>query len=252
MRSVAIVTSLLAPTAVCAQAYPGLESVEAFAGAEIAADTELADARGAFLLPNGLEIALVVRMDAAVDGRLVLRSVFSIDQGPSTLAVYAPAPGQQGPRAAMTVTAQSGASTGVEVEFNRQTPVVLGPAERSVPTSIGVWMGTGGERIDVAPDGLSPLPATVGGPAVATAAGNVTLTQVSNGTQIRLIGSDLDIRQLAGAAFANIVANTASNRTIDTVTTVNIDIGNYDPALVGASSRLVDGIALDAVRTRGN
>ncbi|MFA7439824.1 MAG: hypothetical protein WCZ66_02530 [Sphingomonadaceae bacterium] len=61
-----------------------------FAGHEAVSDTELAQMRGGFRLPNGVEVAMAVQIDSIVNGQLVLRSVLVADQGPARLEIYSP------------------------------------------------------------------------------------------------------------------------------------------------------------------
>ena len=55
-------------------------------------DAELARQRGGFRLPNGVDVALTVQTQTAVDGAVVLRTVFRADQGAPTLTVFTPKP----------------------------------------------------------------------------------------------------------------------------------------------------------------
>ncbi len=57
-------------------------------------DAELARHRGGFRLPNGVDVALTVQTQTALNGAVVLRSVFSLDAGDPSFVVYTPRDGQ--------------------------------------------------------------------------------------------------------------------------------------------------------------
>lgn len=50
-------------------------------------DPALQQMRGGFVLPSGLNIGIGVTTESRIDGQLVLRSVFTADHGPGTLAI---------------------------------------------------------------------------------------------------------------------------------------------------------------------
>lgn len=70
---------------------PGQVGQATVAGSAIAAQTltdpELAALRGGFDLPGGMIVTLGVTTDTRVDGQEVLRTVFSVGDGPTQLAV---------------------------------------------------------------------------------------------------------------------------------------------------------------------
>ncbi|MGI4879291.1 MAG: hypothetical protein ACRYG4_17595 [Janthinobacterium lividum] len=217
-----------------------------FAASARVADADLATMRGGFALPNGIDIALAVQMDAAINGALVLRTVFRVDQGSPTLAVYAPAPGTTGP--AHTALPTGGNSTALVLDRAAGTMTVQPVAD--VPTQVAVSANSGASV--GAPAGLAPLAATVGGPAVATGAGSVQLSAIPSGTRVDLSGSMIDISQLVGSTFVNSVQNSGNNRVIDTATTINVNLSNTSAmaaATVAARvSSVVDQIASRLIR----
>ena len=64
----------------------------------------------------------------------------------------------------------------------------------------------------------------IGAGGVATSLGRATLTQGQGGSTAALAGADLAVQQMIGQSTGTIVANTANNRVIDTITTINIDL----------------------------
>ena len=63
---------------------------------------------------------------------------------------------------------------------------------------------------------------------------------------MRLEGDGLDITHLVGNALGSIIANTGSDRAIDTATTVGIDINGASPANLGSAMLRVEAIAIDS------
>ena len=53
------------------------------------ADPILAEQRGGFRLPSGIDVALSVQTQTAVNGAVLLRTVFQIDQGAPNFTIYA-------------------------------------------------------------------------------------------------------------------------------------------------------------------
>ena len=239
--TLALVAALLAATPAFAE-MP-------FAAASRVSDGELATMRGGFALPGGIGVALAVQMDVAVDGALVLRTVFREDQGPPTLTVYAPAPGQTGP---------SWSAPPPNVTGNpRPAPVVIVDRAAgfttlqpglSTPTSVAV-SSVGDSNVGAAPDGIAPLAITVGGPAVQTGGGLVQLAAAPNGTRITFDSSGTTVSQLVGQAFQNFVTNTANNRMIDTATSLNVNLTGATATQIATAALRAQDIASD-VATR--
>lgn len=50
-------------------------------------DQSLEKMRGGFVLPTGLNVGIGITTETRIDGQLVLRSVFTADHGPGTLAI---------------------------------------------------------------------------------------------------------------------------------------------------------------------
>ncbi|MDP1027659.1 hypothetical protein Q5H91_10575 [Sphingomonas sp. KR1UV-12] len=213
--------------------------------APVASDAELATMTGKFLLPGGGSLALSVTSDTLVNGALVLRTVLTVDQG-SNLTVF----GRTGDAEPMG-GARSGGGTenaatptmagGVSVLFDRRTGTQI------VMPSVGTVRGTTGGAQPV-PAGVVPLVLTAGGPAVATADGTVTLTQLPNGSRVSLAGDQIDITHLVGQSVATAISNAGNDRTIDTVTTIGIDLHDATALAMGAAAMKVDALVSDVAR----
>lgn len=76
--------------------------------------------------------------------------------------------------------------------------------------------------------------------------GTVTLLRQANSSRLVLDGQQTDVTLLVGGAFGSLVSNTADNRTIDVMTTVDIDISNASPELLGSSLLRAEDLALSS------
>lgn len=211
------------------------------------ADPVLAEQRGGFRLPNGVDVSLTVQSQTTVNGAVLLRTVFSLDQQKPSLAIYVPRNGETVPAgastsAAPTSAASAGQATVPTISYDRNGSLQV--TSVVVPS---VSVSGGGPSADAVPTGLTQ-----------TAAGAVTdagmlSESATNGThQVTLQGSDFAITHLSGNAFGSAIANSGSDRTIDTQTTVSINLGNAGPDVIGSAMFRVQDMALDAVALRGN
>lgn len=216
-----------------------------FAEPEVS-DEELAGMRGGVSLPNGVDVSIAVRTETTLDGNLLLRSVYQLNEGAPTVQAYAPAVGQVVPTRIATATGGSGASApSVSVVFDRQSGVSFVQNAGAMPT-INVTSQTPAETA-VSNDGLTPLPVAAG--PVETAGGIVTLQSLPGGSYTHLDGVNLEVSHLFGNALGAIVANTGSDRVIDTETTISLNLTGATPYNLGSTMMRVESIALDAVRS---
>lgn len=206
-------------------------------------DAELATLTGKFLLPGGGALALSITSDTLVNGTAVLRTVLTVEHK-ANLQVFARDDG-----GAAGVNAVGGAAsaaqtlnTGVSVLFDRRSG-----AQITLPTVSTVRIATAAE----APDrqaGLVPVVLIAGGEAVRTPDGLVSLTTLPNGSQVTLSGDQIDIAHLVGHSIATAILNAGNDRTIDTVTTIGIDLRDASALTLGSAILKVDTLAADAAR----
>ena len=78
---------------------------------------------------------------------------------------------------------------------------------------------------------------TANGPAVAAGPGAIRLTSDDRGSQVQLVTPTTEIRHLVGQATGAVISNTANDRVIDTVSTVNVN-------LVGLPAGLMNGVLM--------
>lgn len=208
------------------------------------ADPILAEQRGGFRLPNGIDVAISVQTQTVLDGAVVLRTVFRADQGAPTLTILAPPSGQ-------TVAAQrdaGGASTtqgtsmpSVTYDRNSGIQVMPGVTTPQVSISSGAGSSTG------AADGLVPVAAG------ATTDNGVVSTAATDGLRtVTLSATDLTITHIAGNAFGSAILNSGSDRAIDTQTAVSINLSNAGPDVLGSAMFRVQDVAIAAASLRVN
>ncbi|MBB3695682.1 hypothetical protein [Sphingomonas sp. BK580] len=188
-------------------------------------DATLAEERGGFMLPGGIDVALTVQTQTAVDGAVVLRTVFQASQGTPTLTVYAPRAGET-VAAAPAVAAGSAGARAPSVTYDSRGGFQVTP-------------GTSAPGIGVAAAGAAAVPA--GLEAVAggiTDHGVITQGQQGGTRTVELSGSDLTVTHLAGNVFGTAIANSGSDRVIDTQTSVAIDLGAAGAELLAGSALL--------------
>ncbi len=210
-------------------------------------DAELAKVTGKFVLPNGVELALSVTSDTVVNGQLILRTVLTVDRS-TQLQVF----GRTGQEStvAYTGTAESDRAPmpmGVVVEFDRKSGLQTVTPTFSVARGSTVTLGAVSEEPQAL--GLAALPLLPGGPAISTADGVVSLAAAQNGSQqVTFVGDQLSVVNLVGQSIATALANTANDRTLDSVTNVAIDVRNLAPYQVGMAQLRIDALAVDATR----
>lgn len=204
-------------------------------------DPELAGQRGGFALPNGIDVALTVQTQTTLNGAIVLRTVFRADQGPSTLTAYAPRTGETVLAPTGAAEAGSAATRMPTISYDARTGISIAPGA----TAPGFAIATAAQGADAVPAGLVQV-------AAGAVTDNGTIVQADRpGPQsVELRGSDLSISHLIGNAFGSAIANSGSDRAIDTQTVVSIDLRNAGPDVLGSSMLRVQDIATDALRLR--
>lgn len=221
-------------------------------------DEDLGSVTGKFVLANGAEIALTVVSETSVNNALVLRTVFKVDTGTSIQVFGRTGTTADAATARLSATApaaapmQATAATGVSVNFDRHSGTsTITPTYSAATGAAGVTFGGvngGGAIEDAAARGLAPIALAAGAPAVATPDGTVALAALPRGSLVTLAGDQFVVSHLVGNAIASIVSNSANDRTIDTVTNVNIDLRDISAFTAGSSALRVDLLALDAAR----
>lgn len=187
---------------------------------------------------------MAVQSETSLNGNLLLRSVYRVDKGQPELRVYAPRPGET----IHAASAASGARTdplqgSIAVNFDRQGGVSITRQTAMPVTSvtIGSTPADPGNADDLQPLDLSHGP-------VDTAGGRVSVAELPAGLRARIQGDGIDASHLVGAAFGSVVANTGGDRTIDTTTTISLDLRGATPFNLGSSLLRAEALGTDAVR----
>jgi hypothetical protein len=196
-------------------------------------DRELATMRGGLMLPNGLNVAIGIDIQTRIDGALALHTIFSSEA--AGLRVFTD--GTTSPSEAPgTITVATGDPDWPTVSVSR-TPTgttVTAPAA-GAPAAVNIVSGPTTGWLDAA--GQTPVPVTANGPAVEASSGSIRLTSDDRGSQVQLVTPTTEIRHLVGQATGAVISNTANDRVIDTVSTVNVN-------LVGLPAGLMNGVLM--------
>ncbi len=217
-------------------------------------DATLAGSYGKFLAPGGIDLAMSVQSSTTVNGNLVLRSVFSVDQGPGRLQVFAPASGSSGPQVSLPATSGTGnvqsnmsGGQGVSVSVDRATGTTIIQPAYGPASAPAVSIGSApSAAAAVDNSGLVAVTPAAGG--VETGAGMVSVASTGDGARVTLDGAGFSISHLVGAATGSVIANAANDRTIDTVTNVQIDLHNAQAMALGSAMLRVDSVVSAATR----
>jgi hypothetical protein len=221
---------------------PLLLLVSALAGTwpEPMTSVELSEQRGGFRLPNGIEVAITVQTDTAVDRTLVLRTVYVIDQGPAALKVFTGGAGPSGTRADATPTS----APMPLVTYDSRTGILVTPGISKPSVSVTAGSPQQGTEVgDIQEVALRQAGAE-------TAFGTVSRASRGHIEAVRLDGPDLAVTHLVGSAFGSLIENVGNGRTIDTTTTIAIDLKNAGPDVLGSTLPRIDALGVDAMQTR--
>lgn len=217
---------------------------QAIPAAPVVPDSELAEQRGGFRLPNGIDVALTVQSVTSINGSVVLNTVFRADQGPPSVSVYVPRPGEPVAAPAQTADTTAGGASGPTISYDMKGGLQVIPGN-AAPR---ITLTAGGQGAAQSTDGLALV-------------GDETPSSTDNGTVIQsqrdglrsvvLKGTDLTVTHLAGNAFGSAIENSGSDRTIDTQTIVSLDLRNAGPDVLGSAMFRAGNVAIDALSTRG-
>ncbi len=233
---VLIVLEVAAVQAASAESAPG-----PFGVAAVSEDV-LAEQRGGFRLPNGIDVSLSIDTVTAIDGRVVLQTVTRVAESAPVVTAYAPSADE----AAVSVrTGQSAAQASApQVVFDPQHGVTVSATIPSV-------------AVTISPDSRNGVPAAIPGlqavdldHAAPTPDGVVQRVHDGGRDMVALLGADFSVMHLTGSALGATVLNTADDRAILTSTTLSIDLRNAGSDVLGSAMLRVEDIGILAVGSR--
>jgi len=212
-----------------------------------APDRALARMRGGLRLPNGLNVAIGIDIQTWVDGSLALHTIYSSEGANAGVRVYTD--GTDAPTTAPgTVTVSMPAANGGAVVVDRSpTGTTITAPTWTVPVNLNLVQGAPSIWLDA--EGQKQVPVTPNGPAVQSDSGKIKLTTDDRGATVTLDAPMLEVQHLVGQATGIVVANTANDRAIDTVSSLNVDLQGVSPALMSGMF-IANRIAADAVSRR--
>ncbi|RYG33467.1 MAG: hypothetical protein EON93_09575 [Burkholderiales bacterium] len=216
-----VTAGLLALSAIVPGPRPSGQAVaEPFPAQWRLADDRLDQIRGGFVLPNGMDLAIGIDIQTLVNGALALRTEFRTGNGGVPLLFT-------GAGAPSAVPADEGG----HVTAVRGLGMIRLVDGSPTPNASGV----GQQRIELSPNG----------PAAAIPLGSVLLAKDEAGSIVVLQGEGLEVRHMIGSVVGSLVANTADNRSIETIVTVNVDLHN-SAVPIGNGMLRWEGIAIEA------
>ena len=214
----------------------------------VVTDRELATMRGGVRLPNGLDLALGIDIQTRIDGLLALHTVYASEGSQPGIRVYTDG-AKPVPTAPTTQTIAAGPVAGTPLLVVDRSPsgTTILPTSATPAATVNIVNGDPSTWLSGA--GQIQVPVALGGPAVSTPAGDVSLAADRNGAVVMLQAPGLAVQQLVGQAAGVVIANTVSDRVIDTVSSVNVDLHGLTPALL-TSTFMAERAAMDAAITR--
>lgn len=236
--------SLLAGVAALACADPLFAEELAFSSAPVS-DAELAEHRGGFILPNGIDVSIAVQSDTRVNGVLLLRTVLTIDKGAPALGVFG-----RTTAAANEALAAANAAAGAATEKADAAAQKASTSSVNILNGISI-AGSNAAAIGEGQEDLVKLDVAANGTAVDAAGGTVRLQTGSGPDRVTLSLPTLDVQHLVGQAYGTIAANRGNDVAIDTSTVINLDLRNVSPLNVGSSMFRAEALGMNAAAALG-
>lgn len=209
---------------------------------------ELAAMRGGVQLPNGLNLSVGIDIQTRVDGVLVLHSIYATDGPIVGTRLFTDGATPSDPVPAQESVSVPGGMTYPVISVSRSNlSPGIAPGAAGPPVTINLINDPQANWVPA--NGQQAVPVTLDGPPVSANAGQFGLVTTEGGTAALYQTDTLEIRHLIGQATGVVVANTASDRTIDTTSAVNIELRGAEP-LLAAGQFIASALALDIVRGR--
>lgn len=126
-------------------------------------------------------------------------------------------------------------SIGIDIQTRVNGALVLRTTFSTESPQIAVThVYTDGVSTSTGQAGQSEVPVQANGATVTTPFGAVSQQSGDRGTIVNLTNQSLTVQHLIGQTSGAIIANTANNQTIDTITTMNIDVKGMIPAITNS------------------
>jgi hypothetical protein len=208
----------------------------------------LAGMRGGVQLPNGLNIAIGIDIQTRVDGVLALHTLYSTDGPDAGVRVFTGGPAASSAPAGEMSVDTPGSDAAPEVTVSRApTGTTIDISTPSAPARVNILSGQSSTWGTAA--GETQVPVSENGPPAETPVGNIRLAADERGAVVTLDAPMLQIRHVLGEAAGIVVANSGNDRTIDTVSSVNLDLRGLSPELMAGLS-MGDQLALAVASAR--
>lgn len=208
-------------------------------------DRALATMRGGVRLPNGLDLSLGIDIQTRIDGMLALHTVYASEGSQPGVRVFTDG-AKPVPTAPTTQTLTSQAIAGVPLLIVDRSPSGTTIVPANAVAAATVNLVNGDQATWLSGDGQTQIPVVANGPPVDATPGQVRLNVDASGAVVTLKTPTLEVRQLIGQATGVVVANAGNDRTIDTISAVNVDLRGVSPALLQGAF-MAQRAALDAL-----
>jgi hypothetical protein len=197
-------------------------------------DPDLARMRGGVQLPNGLTVSIGIDIQTRVNGQLALHTVYASEGAAAGVRVFSDGahPVPQAPTT-QSVSASATAGTPTLVVDRSPTGTTIIPSTTTPATTVNLVNGDPSTWLSG--EGQTQIPVQPNGPAVPSPYGQVSLEKTESGTVVALQSPTLLVRQLVGQATGVVIANTANNQSIDTISSVNVDLQGLSPELLSGA-----------------
>lgn len=198
-------------------------------------DRELSTMRGGFELPNGLNLQLGIDVQTRVDGVLAVHTIYASDGPNAGLRVFTDGLKSANPATppAQSISTPQLTTAPVLVVDRSPSGTTVLPSSQLPATTVNVVTADPGQWLSG--EGQTQLPVVANGDPVPASIGTVRLTSDAQGSVVTLQAPDLEVRQLVGQASGTVVLNSASDRTIDTVGSINVNLQGLSPQLLNAA-----------------
>jgi hypothetical protein len=200
----------------------------------IVSDRELARMRGGVQLPNGLTVSIGIDIQTRVNGLLALHTVYASEGSAAGVRVFADG-AHPVPQAPTTQTVSAGATAGTPTLVVDRSPTGTTIIPSTATPATTVNLVNGDPSTWLSGEGQTQIPVQPNESAVPTPNGEVSLEKTTSGTVVSLQSPTLLVRQLVGQATGVVVANTANNQSIDTISSVNVDLQGLSPELLSGA-----------------
>ncbi len=211
-------------------------------GVAAVAEDVLAEQRGGFRLPSGIDVTLSIDTVTAIDGRVVLQTVTRVAESAPVVTAYTPS--ADGPVISAASAQPAAQGSAPQIVFDPQHGLTVSAVIPAVAVAVSADSRNG------VPAAIPGLQAVDLDHAVPTPDGVVQRVHEGGRDMVALQGADFSVMHLTGSALGATVLNSGDDRAILTSTTLSIDLRDAGPDVLGSAMLRVEDIGILAVGSR--